>query len=130
MSGATPHRDRHPPAEPVRAAGPGTGLPSLSPVPRLLQRLVRGLGNVLLLVVVLAFAGLAVGPHVLGYRTMTMLTRSMAPGHRPRRRHRRGTGADRRPRRRTDHQLPDPRGRPPRRQPPGHQGERTAPRGR
>ena len=28
---------------------------------------------------VVAFAGLAVGPHVLGYRTMTMLTASMAP---------------------------------------------------
>jgi signal peptidase I len=30
-------------------------------------------------VAVLAFAGLAVGPHVFGYRTMTMLTGSMAP---------------------------------------------------
>jgi signal peptidase I len=29
---------------------------------------------------VLAFLGLAVGPHLLGYRTMTMLTGSMAPG--------------------------------------------------
>ncbi len=28
---------------------------------------------------ILAFAGLAVGPHVFGYRTMTMLTASMAP---------------------------------------------------
>src|SRR3712207_2401069 len=29
---------------------------------------------------VLGFLGLAIGPHVLGYRTMTMLTGSMAPG--------------------------------------------------
>ena len=34
-------------------------------------------------VAVLAFAGLALGPHVLGYRTMTMLTASMAPGIEP-----------------------------------------------
>ena len=32
---------------------------------------------------VLAFLGLAVGPHVFGYRTMTMLTGSMAPGIEP-----------------------------------------------
>ena len=31
-------------------------------------------------VAVLAFAVLAAGPHLLGYRTMTMLTASMAPG--------------------------------------------------
>ena len=31
------------------------------------------------MVAVVAFAGLAVGPHVLGYRTMTMLTASMSP---------------------------------------------------
>jgi signal peptidase len=37
--------------------------------------LVRGL----VLVAALAFAVLAVGPHVLGYRTMTMLTGSMSP---------------------------------------------------
>ena len=30
-------------------------------------------------VAVVSFAGLAVGPHVLGYRTMTMLTASMSP---------------------------------------------------
>ena len=80
MSGATtataigtPLPSRCAPPVPAQAS------PSLSPVPRLLHRLARGLGNVLLLVVVLAFAGLAVGPHVLGYRTMTMLTGSMAP---------------------------------------------------
>jgi signal peptidase I len=37
--------------------------------------LVRGL----VAVAVIAFLGLAVGPHVFGYRTMTMLTSSMAP---------------------------------------------------
>jgi signal peptidase len=36
---------------------------------------VRGI----VVVSVVAFAGLAVGPHVLGYRTMTMLTASMSP---------------------------------------------------
>lgn len=41
--------------------------------------LVRGVMGV----AVLAFAVLAVGPHVLGYRTMTMLTASMAPGIEP-----------------------------------------------
>ncbi|MGY1688554.1 signal peptidase I [Geodermatophilus sp. SYSU D01105] len=33
----------------------------------------------LVAVAVVAFAGLALGPHLLGYRTMTMLTGSMAP---------------------------------------------------
>jgi signal peptidase I len=33
----------------------------------------------LVVVAVLAFAGLAVGPHAFGYRTMTMLTASMSP---------------------------------------------------
>jgi signal peptidase len=32
-----------------------------------------------MVVAVVAFAGLALGPHVFGYRTMTMLTGSMAP---------------------------------------------------
>ena len=41
--------------------------------------LVRGLIGL----AVLTFAFLAVGPHVLGYRTMTMLTGSMAPGINP-----------------------------------------------
>jgi signal peptidase I len=43
------------------------------------ERAYRWLARVLMVVAVLAFAGLAVGPHVLGYRTMTMLTGSMAP---------------------------------------------------
>jgi signal peptidase len=42
---------------------------------RALPWVVRGI----VVVAVVAFAGLAVGPHVLGYRTMTMLTASMSP---------------------------------------------------
>ena len=42
---------------------------------RALPWVVRGI----VAVAVVSFAGLAVGPHVLGYRTMTMLTASMAP---------------------------------------------------
>ena len=44
-------------------------------VVRALPWVVRGIVGV----AVVAFAGLAVGPHVLGYRTMTMLTASMSP---------------------------------------------------
>ena len=111
---------------PSRCVSPGTSAqvsPSLLLVPRLLRRVVRGLGNLLLLVVVLAFTGLAVGPHVLGYRTMTMLTGSMAPGINPGDVDRGGAGAHLRAVRGPDHQLPDPRGRPPCRQPPGRQGD-------
>ena len=39
--------------------------------------------NVVLVLGVLLFVGLAIGPHVLGYRTATMLTGSMAPGINP-----------------------------------------------
>jgi signal peptidase I len=39
----------------------------------------RWLVRALVGIAVLAFAGLALGPHVFGYRTMTMLTGSMAP---------------------------------------------------
>jgi signal peptidase I len=42
---------------------------------RVLPWAVRGI----VVVAVVSFAGLAVGPHVLGYRTMTMLTASMSP---------------------------------------------------
>ncbi len=42
---------------------------------RALPWVVRGIVGV----AVVAFAGLVVGPHVLGYRTMTMLTASMSP---------------------------------------------------
>jgi signal peptidase len=40
----------------------------------------RRVVDLALLVALAAFAGLVVGPHVLGYRTATMLTTSMAPG--------------------------------------------------
>jgi signal peptidase I len=46
---------------------------------RSLELAYRWLARVLMVVAVLALAGLAVGPHVFGYRTMTMLTGSMAP---------------------------------------------------
>jgi len=39
----------------------------------------KALVNLSLLAAVLVFLGLAVGPHLFGYRTMTMLTGSMAP---------------------------------------------------
>ncbi|MGY1641384.1 signal peptidase I [Geodermatophilus sp. SYSU D00703] len=57
------------------AEAPRTG----SLLRRSLGLLTRWLTRLLVLVAVLAFAGLAIGPHVLGYRTMTMLTGSMAP---------------------------------------------------
>ena len=51
---------------------------------RALRPLAAGTGRwatrALVAVAVLAFAVLAAGPHLLGYRTMTMLTASMAPG--------------------------------------------------
>lgn len=46
----------------------------------LLAQLTRWTVRLMVLLAVLVFAGLAVGPHVLGYRTMTMLTASMSPG--------------------------------------------------
>lgn len=52
-----------------------------------LRRWLPGLGRVLstsvLVLAAAAFVLLAVGPHVLGYRTVTMLTGSMAPGINP-----------------------------------------------
>ncbi len=45
--------------------------------------LTRITASMLLLLAVAAFAGLAVGPHLFGYRTATMLTGSMAPGIEP-----------------------------------------------
>jgi signal peptidase I len=49
------------------------------PTRRLLARVLPWAVRGIVVVAVVAFAGLAVGPHVLGYRTMTMLTASMAP---------------------------------------------------
>jgi len=50
---------------------------------RILGRLTPWLVRGILGLALVAFAGLAVGPHVFGYRTMTMLTGSMAPGINP-----------------------------------------------
>jgi signal peptidase I len=46
---------------------------------RTLAQLSRWTVRLVMLLAVVVFAGLAVGPHVLGYRTMTMLTASMSP---------------------------------------------------
>lgn len=61
------------PARPARSAASGTVLG------RLAKRLVGLLSSLVLVVAVVAFLGLAVGPHVFGYRTVTMLTGSMSP---------------------------------------------------
>jgi signal peptidase I len=63
-----------PPAEDKRSAAgfAGTARHYVGLIARWLVRGLLGLA-------VLTFALLAVGPHVLGYRTMTMLTASMAP---------------------------------------------------
>jgi signal peptidase I len=75
-----------------RATHPGTGgtLPRIPAQPttarttaswkRFLAQLSRWTVRLVMLLAVVVFAGLAVGPHVLGYRTMTMLTGSMSPG--------------------------------------------------
>jgi signal peptidase len=74
-----------------RALHPGHGVrPPLTPArpttdrstatgKRALTQLSRWTVHLVMLLAVLVFAGLAVGPHVLGYRTMTMLTGSMSP---------------------------------------------------
>jgi signal peptidase I len=49
------------------------------PTRRFLARVLPWAVRGIVAVAIVAFAGLAVGPHVLGYRTMTMLTASMAP---------------------------------------------------
>src|SRR3954466_16211408 len=76
---------------PVRRPGAALALPpevgttTLAPAGRaglartLLAGTPRWFARGLVVVAALAFAVLAVGPHVLGYRTMTMLTGSMAP---------------------------------------------------
>ena len=49
------------------------------PTRRFLARALPWVVRGIMVVAVVAFAGLALGPHVLGYRTMTMLTASMSP---------------------------------------------------
>jgi signal peptidase I len=64
-----------PPATDTRSAAARWAGPTRRILGRLTPWLVRGV----LGLAIVAFAGLAVGPHVFGYRTMTMLTASMAP---------------------------------------------------
>ena len=68
---------------PVRRPGAALQLPlaedTRSSVTRITGRVAPWLVRGVMGLAVLAFAGLAVGPHVLDYRTMTMLTGSMAP---------------------------------------------------
>jgi len=52
-------------------------------VVRPLTKAVRAGTSLLLLAAVLLFTALAVGPHLLGYRTVTMLSGSMSPVIRP-----------------------------------------------
>lgn len=47
------------------------------------RRVTRWVGNAVLVAALAGFGLLAVGPHVLGYRTATMLTGSMAPAIEP-----------------------------------------------
>ncbi|MGY1814432.1 signal peptidase I [Blastococcus sp. SYSU D00820] len=63
------------------AAAPAAGRTGL--LRAALRVTVRWATRLLVAVAVLAFLGLAVGPHVFGYRTATMLTASMAPGIEP-----------------------------------------------
>ncbi len=49
------------------------------PARRYAQHTLRWAVRGLVVVAVVSFAGLAIGPHVFGYRTMTMLTASMSP---------------------------------------------------
>lgn len=62
------------------AAAPGTTNSALRTLPRLM---LTTLSTIAFLVATALFLLLAVGPHVLGYRTAGMLTGSMAPGINP-----------------------------------------------
>lgn len=67
---------------------PGTDLTladrrGAGPTRRFLARALPWVVRGIMVVSVVAFAGLAVGPYVFGYRTMTMLTESMAPSINP-----------------------------------------------
>ena len=73
------HRATRPPAAVAVAVAPAAA-PVASPRRR---RVVGMATNVVLLLGIALFVGLAVGPHVFGYRTVTMLTGSMSPGINP-----------------------------------------------
>ncbi len=74
-STATVGRHRAAPAAPATTSAPRARTRA--------RRAVVLLTDLVLVLCLLAFALLAVGPHVLGYRTSTMLTGSMEPGIRP-----------------------------------------------
>lgn len=85
LAAPAPHRGTgttpHPPAQPDPTATPAPGSPARRTVTStlVLAQLTRWTVRLIMLIAVLAFTGLAIGPHVAGYRTMTMLTGSMAP---------------------------------------------------
>jgi signal peptidase len=67
-------------ARPLPPATGRTTAGSTRPVPRrIAAATARWITGLLLGTAVLAFTGLAIGPHLLGYQTLTMLTGSMAP---------------------------------------------------
>jgi signal peptidase len=67
--------DQLPPAGDIRIAAGRTLATARQLVGHLVPWLMRGTVGL----AIVAFLGLAVGPHVFGYRTLTMLTGSMAP---------------------------------------------------
>jgi signal peptidase len=63
-----------------RGTAPGTSARHAAGIARsVLARLGPWVVRGIVAVAIVTFAGLAIGPHVFGYRTMTMLTGSMAP---------------------------------------------------
>jgi signal peptidase I len=68
-----------PPVEDNRSAGPRAGTARRIGARRIATVLAPWLVRGIMGLAVLVFVGLAIGPHVFGYRTMTMLTGSMAP---------------------------------------------------
>ncbi len=69
---------RHPLPDPVQPEA-GQAAPRPYRVARRVGVATRWLSNLVAVVAFAAFLGLAVGPHLFGYRTMTMLTGSMVP---------------------------------------------------
>ncbi|GAB3349309.1 signal peptidase I [Modestobacter lapidis] len=83
---ARPTTDRTPDrttAHPDRTARSTAGTARTTSGKRALAHLTRWTVRLMMLAAIAVFAGLALGPHVLGYRTMTMLTASMAPDINP-----------------------------------------------
>lgn len=68
------------PAQPTQAHSTATWK---QPLRQATAQLTRWTIRLVMVLAVLAFAGLAIGPHAAGYRTMTMLTASMAPAINP-----------------------------------------------